>query len=311
MLGFILKDFIYKVHCLDIVMKKLLFFIVLVVLFFSACTTQDNISKQIINSNQTSNVVTNDPEIKVATFAGGCFWCTEAQYLSLEGVSKVTSGYAGGATKNPTYKEICTGTTGHAEVIKIEYDADVISFEEILQAFFVAHDPTQLNRQGADVGTQYRSTIMPINDEQKKIAEAIIKEFNDKEVFSHAVVTTVEPLDVFYAAEDYHQNYYENNAGANPYCTRVVGPKLEKFKKDICDKSIVDEDVRKIVDAFPKTAHPMGAPFSFAPFGALLRNSFRIHEMPDHNACRQCIGLIQRQCLHRPVPEQETPGDLQ
>lgn len=174
--------------------------------------------------------------METAIIGGGCFWCTEAQYLALEGVEKVVSGYAGGSVKNPTYKEVCTGTTGHAEVIKIEYNADKISYEDILQAFFVAHDPTQLNRQGADVGTQYRSTIMPINDKQKKIAESIIKEFNDKKVFSHAVVTVVEPLDVFYPAEDYHQNYYENNGGANPYCTRVVGPKLEKFKKVFKDK---------------------------------------------------------------------------
>jgi methionine-S-sulfoxide reductase len=175
-------------------------------------------------------------KIETAIVGGGCFWCTEAQYLALEGVEKVISGYAGGHSKNPTYKEVCTGATGHAEVIKIEYDATVISFEEILQAFFIAHDPTQLNRQGADVGTQYRSTIMPLNDEQKKTAERIIKEFNDKEVFSHEVVTVVEKLDVFYPAEDYHQNYYANNMGKNPYCTRVVGPKLEKFKKVFKDK---------------------------------------------------------------------------
>jgi methionine-S-sulfoxide reductase len=175
-------------------------------------------------------------KMEIAIIGGGCFWCTEAQYLALEGVKTVVSGYAGGAGANPSYKEVCSGTTGHAEVIKIEYDASVISYEEILQAFFVAHDPTQLNRQGADVGTQYRSTIMPLNDSQQQIATAIIKEFNDKEVFSHPVVTVIEPNQTFYPAEDYHQNYYDKNGGTNPYCTRVVGPKLKKFKKVFKDK---------------------------------------------------------------------------
>lgn len=190
--------------------------------------------KKVVDTKQ---LVDDNKEIRIETaiVGGGCFWCTEAQYLALEGVEKVISGYAGGHLKNPTYKAVCTGSTGHAEVIKIEYDADKISYEEILQAFFVAHDPTQLNRQGADRGTQYRSTIMPLNDEQTQIAKGIIKDFNEKEVFSHKVVTRVEPLDIFYPAEDYHQNYYAQN-GSNPYCTRVVGPKLDKFKKVFKDR---------------------------------------------------------------------------
>lgn len=202
--------------------------------------TVDKIKEVTISSDKPSStfekqVDNKEMKLETAIIGGGCFWCTEAQYLALEGVEKVVSGYAGGQTKDPTYKEVCSGTTGHAEVIKIEFNPDKISYEEILQAFFVAHDPTQLNRQGADVGTQYRSTIMPINDNQKQIAEAIIKEFNDKEVFSHPVVTRVEPLDTFYPAEDYHQNYYAQN-GTNPYCSRVVGPKLEKFKKVFKDR---------------------------------------------------------------------------
>ncbi len=175
-------------------------------------------------------------KLEIAVLGGGCFWCTEAQYLALDGVESVVSGYAGGNVKNPTYKEVCTGTTGHAEVIKITFDPAKISYIEILQAFFVAHDPTQLNRQGNDIGTQYRSTIMPVNDEQKSIAEDLIKEFNEKEVYNGPVVTTIEPLDVFYPAEDYHQNYYAQNKETNPYCTMVVGPKLEKFKKLFKDK---------------------------------------------------------------------------
>lgn len=198
--------------------------------------------KEVTTVDKKKSTLATSPEdgkegnMEVAIIGGGCFWCTEAQYLALKGVTSVVSGYAGGSVANPTYKEICTGTTGHAEVIRIEYDPSIISYEEILQAFFVAHDPTQLNRQGADVGTQYRSTIMPLNDAQKKIAEDIIKEFNEQEVFSHKVVTVIEPNQTFYPAEDYHQNYYENNGGANPYCTRVVGPKLEKFKKVFKDK---------------------------------------------------------------------------
>ncbi len=192
--------------------------------------------KEITLSQSSLKGAVTEGKIETAIVGGGCFWCTEAQYLALEGVKTVVSGYAGGTVKNPTYDEVCSGKTGHAEVIKIEYNAEVISYEEILQAFFVAHDPTQLNRQGADVGTQYRSTIMPLNEKQKTAAVAIIKELNNKEVFSHPVVTTVEDLDTFYAAEDYHQNYYKRNGGSNPYCTRVVGPKVEKFKKVFKDK---------------------------------------------------------------------------
>lgn len=210
---------------------------------FSSCEAQVDTKKQLATIESTTEQIAesikqgDEKEIgmETAIIGGGCFWCTEAQYLALEGVKSVVSGYAGGSLSNPTYKEVSNGTTGHAEVIKIEYDATLISYAEILQAFFVAHDPTQLNRQGADVGTQYRSTIMPLNDDQQAIAEKVIKQLNEEKVFASDVVTTIEPDVVFYPAEDYHQNYYAQN-GNNPYCQRVVGPKLEKFKKVFKDK---------------------------------------------------------------------------
>lgn len=181
------------------------------------------------------NLVDKNMRTETAIVGGGCFWCTEAQYLALDGVEKVQSGYSGGQTKNPTYKEVCTGTTGHAEVIKITYDADKISYADILQAFFVSHDPTTLNRQGADVGTQYRSAIFAESDEQLKTAQDIVKQLNADGVYDDKVVTVVEMLDIFYVAEDYHQNYFAQN-GDNQYCQRVVGPKVEKFKKVFKDR---------------------------------------------------------------------------
>gem|GEM_PF-602931 len=215
------------------------------VLFFMSCDASHldaNTIKGIKEVTQKEEIVDNNQEdsqrrnIETAIIGGGCFWCTEAQYLALQGVVKVISGYAGGRTENPTYQEVSTGSTGHAEVIKIEFDTSLISYADILEAFFIAHDPTQLNRQGADVGTQYRSTIMPLDNTQKKTAERIIKDLNDQNVFSHEVVTVVEKYDQFYPAEDYHQNYYANNKGKNPYCSRTVGPKLDKFKKVFKDK---------------------------------------------------------------------------
>lgn len=170
-----------------------------------------------------------------ATLAAGCFWCVEAQFASLEGVISVKSGYSGGSTENPTYEEVCTGTTGHAEVVQIVFDPSVISYDEILEAFFLAHDPTQLNRQGNDVGTQYRSAIFPHNEEQEKIARSYIEQLNAKNVYGKPVVTTIEPFKVFYPAEAYHDNYFENNPG-NPYCQLVVRPKVEKFRMVFKDR---------------------------------------------------------------------------
>ena len=168
--------------------------------------------------------------MKTATFGAGCFWCTEAQFQQLEGVTKVESGYEGGTVANPTYKEVCTGNTGHAEVTRITYDPSVISYKELLAAFWQTHDPTQLNRQGADVGTQYRSVIFYNTPEEKKEAEFYKAQLNQEKAYSGPVVTEITPTTNFYIAEDYHQDYYNQN-GKQPYCSMVIQPKLDKFKK--------------------------------------------------------------------------------
>ncbi|GAA4308453.1 peptide-methionine (S)-S-oxide reductase MsrA [Compostibacter hankyongensis] len=170
-----------------------------------------------------------------ATFAAGCFWCVETQFKQLEGVTKVVSGFTGGHVPNPSYEEVCTGTTGHAEACNIIYDPSKISYDELLAAFFVAHDPTQLNRQGNDVGTQYRSAIFYHNAEQKRLAEYYIKRLDEEKAYPSKIVTTVSPLTQFYRAEDYHQDYYSRN-GNQPYCLFVIAPKLDKFKKVFKDK---------------------------------------------------------------------------
>lgn len=167
---------------------------------------------------------------EVATLAGGCFWCLEAVYDQLKGVSSVESGYAGGKVANPSYQAVCTGTTGHAEVVQIKYDPAVVSFKDLLDVFFTIHDPTTLNRQGNDTGTQYRSAIFYHTPEQKMIAEQKIAEVNQSGIWNKPVVTEVTPLDKFYVAEDYHQEYFENNA-YQPYCQVVVAPKVAKFRK--------------------------------------------------------------------------------
>ncbi len=168
--------------------------------------------------------------LEVATLGGGCFWCIEAVFSPLKGIEKLVSGYAGGQIVNPTYKQICTGATGHAEVVQVTFDTDVITFEEILEIFFAMHDPTTLNRQGGDRGTQYRSTIMYHDESQKEVAEAVIAKLSKDEVFDDPIVTKVEALDVFYPAEDYHQDYYANNA-YQPYCAAVIGPKVQKLRQ--------------------------------------------------------------------------------
>lgn len=171
----------------------------------------------------------------VATFGAGCFWCTEAVFLNVKGVSKVESGYAGGKVKNPTYREVCSGLTGHAEVTQITFDPSVVSFEELLEIFWNTHDPTTLNRQGADEGTQYRSAVFYHNDEQKKIAEAYRKQLEDAHVFKNPIVTEITALNNYYPAEDYHQNYYALNPNQG-YCQYVIRPKVEKFKKQYAAK---------------------------------------------------------------------------
>jgi peptide-methionine (S)-S-oxide reductase len=170
-----------------------------------------------------------------ATFGTGCFWCTEAIFQQLEGVLKVTSGYTGGHVKNPSYEQVCEGTTGHAEVIQMIYDPAKISFDELLEVFWETHDPTTLNRQGNDVGTQYRSAVFYHNAEQKQKAEKYKSELDKSGAFSNKIVTEVTPASAFYSAENYHQNYYNQN-GSQPYCNFVIRPKMEKFQKVFKDK---------------------------------------------------------------------------
>jgi peptide-methionine (S)-S-oxide reductase len=169
-------------------------------------------------------------ETQVAVFGGGCFWCTEAVFNELDGVVSVLPGYAGGSVKNPTYEEVCSGETGHAEVIRIEFNPGKIAFNDLLAVFFATHDPTTLNRQGADVGTQYRSVVFYADEEQMRQAELFIRELNDAASFGRPVVTTVEPLKEFYPAEDYHRKYYANNT-YQPYCQITIPPKLSKLHK--------------------------------------------------------------------------------
>jgi len=166
----------------------------------------------------------------IATFGGGCFWCTETIFQRLEGVSSVFPGYMGGHVENPTYKEVCTGETGHAEVIQIEYDPSLISFEKLLLIFFKTHDATSLNRQGEDVGTQYRSVVFYHDDVQLEATQKCIQALEAEKVFDKAIVTEVTPAETFYVAEDYHHNYFNNNP-QNPYCSAVIAPKLTKFIK--------------------------------------------------------------------------------
>ena len=174
----------------------------------------------------------------VATFANGCFWCTEAIFEELDGVISAVSGYTGGETINPTYKEVCDGNTGHAECLQITYDSMKISFDELLEVFWQTHDPTTLNRQGADVGTQYRSGIFYHTPEQKEKAESYKAALDKSGAFNRPIVTEITPFTVFYPAEDYHQQYYELNGNSNPYCRVVIQPKLEKFRKVFKDKLI-------------------------------------------------------------------------
>lgn len=173
-------------------------------------------------------------ESSLATFGGGCFWCTEAIYADVRGVRSVTSGYAGGETENPTYKDVCSGTTGHAEVIQVEYDPSEIDYRDLLAIFFATHDPTTLNRQGADIGTQYRSVIFTHNEEQQEIAKNLKKELDESGEYANPIVTQIEPCPKFYAAEGYHQDYYQLNEG-QPYCRAVITPKLEKFREKFAD----------------------------------------------------------------------------
>jgi len=202
----------------------------------TACAQNNNYEKSnTFNKMNNTNPGTQQHKTEVATFAAGCFWCVEAQYQQLKGVEKVESGYIGGHIENPTYKQVCTGETGHAEACNIYYDPAVISYDELLAAFWVAHDPTQLNRQGNDVGTQYRSAIFYHNEEQKQKAEEYKRKLDEEKAFSGPIVTEISPYTKFYKAEDYHQNYYNDNQSQG-YCVFVVKPKMDKFRKVFKDK---------------------------------------------------------------------------
>ena len=175
------------------------------------------------------------PQREVATLAGGCFWCLEAAFQQLKGVEKVESGYAGGHVANPSYEQVCTGTTGHAEVLQITFDPAIISFDDLLHVFFTIHDPTTLNRQGADVGTQYRSAIFYHSPEQKAVAERVIAELQAEGVWDDPIVTEVKPLEIFYPAEEYHRDYYRRNPNQG-YCRAVIAPKVAKVRKLYLEK---------------------------------------------------------------------------
>lgn len=177
----------------------------------------------------------NEKPLTIATLAGGCFWCIESAFNSVKGIITATSGYMGGHTEEPTYKTVCNGNTGHAEVVQLKFDSQVISYRELLEIFFSLHNPTQLNRQGNDVGTQYRSEIFTHDTQQHEIAETIIKEISEEQLFDDPIVTQVSPAVTFHSGEDYHQEYFKNNP-ENQYCQAVVSPKLAKFRKTFVAK---------------------------------------------------------------------------
>lgn len=205
---------------------------------FSGCSevkTQNEFMSDAIN--------TENKTMDTATFGTGCFWCTEAIFQRLEGVTKVTSGYSGGSVTRPTYEEVCTGTTGHAECCQVIFDPSIISFTELLEVFWKTHDPTTLNRQGNDIGTQYRSAIFYHKEEQKKLAAELKQKVNESGAFENPVVTTIEPFTAFYPAEQEHKNYFNNNQG-QMYCRFVIQPKVEKFEKVFKDKLKSRESAR-------------------------------------------------------------------
>ncbi len=210
-----------------------LFFLCSTAVFACASSEENAINK--INEMSAEELNEAKEGLDTATLGAGCFWCVEAVFQELKGVKHVESGYTGGMIKNPSYKEVCTGRTGHAEVAQIIYDPEVVSFDEILQVFFKTHDPTTLNRQGNDIGTQYRSSIFYHNQWQKEQAEYYLKKLDQSGAYPNPIVTTIEPLEAYYPAEDYHQNYFNNNS-SQPYCTFVIQPKLEKFREAFKDK---------------------------------------------------------------------------
>jgi peptide-methionine (S)-S-oxide reductase len=201
-----------------------------------ACGQKQSSSNVVKSDQKKSEHMSETGTLDTITLGGGCFWCVEAIYQRLNGVESVASGYSGGHVKNPAYREVCNGTTGHAEVVQITYNPAVVSLEEILKVFFTVHDPTTLNRQGNDVGTQYRSAIFYRTEEQKRIAEEVKGGLDKSGAFDAPIVTEITAFDKFYKAEDYHQNYYNENKNSNPYCQFVIVPKVEKFEKYFSDK---------------------------------------------------------------------------
>jgi peptide-methionine (S)-S-oxide reductase len=208
-------------------MLRFLFISVVSFMGLNSCAQKNNTPK----TKKDNKVMTSSSsKLDTATFGTGCFWCTEAIFQQLEGVEKVTSGYSGGKVPNPTYEQVCSKTTGHAECLNIMYDPKKITFDELLEVFWQTHDPTTLNRQGADVGTQYRSVVFYHNEEQRAKTEKYKAELDKSGAFDNPIVTTLEPFTIFYPAENYHQNYYNNN-GSQGYCQFVIRPKVEKFEK--------------------------------------------------------------------------------
>lgn len=212
------------------IMKKIFLCYLAIITF--ACEAKENKNKSDMESEKK---VADNQKLEKATFAGGCFWCTEALFLEIKGVEKVLPGYTGGKVENPTYEEVCEGTTGHAEAIEITYNPELVSYEDLLEVFFGTHDPTTLNRQGADVGTQYRSEIFYHSEAQKKAAENFISLLNTQNIYGKKVVTKISPAVTFYVAEDYHKNYYNRNKNQG-YCMAVIAPKLDKLKKNYKSK---------------------------------------------------------------------------
>jgi peptide-methionine (S)-S-oxide reductase len=208
---------------------------ILITLFIITVTECKQTSSQNQENEKANMNQVNDSKLETATFGSGCFWCTEAIFERVKGVTLVVSGYAGGKVDNPSYEEVCTGKTGHAEVIQIKFDSAIVSYDELLEIFWKTHDPTTLNRQGADVGTQYRSVIFYHNDEQREKAESYKTELNKAKIWEHPIVTEISPLKNFYSAEKYHQDYYEQNPNQG-YCSFVITPKIEKFEKVFKDK---------------------------------------------------------------------------
>lgn len=221
---------IHRAHILSVLLCGLLSFAI------QACSARERVIPSPLHTTRTMNTsATSSNERDTAIIGGGCFWCVEAVFELVDGVVSVESGYCGGSVANPTYKDVCSGTTGHAEVCRVVFNPSVLPYADLLQMFFAAHDPTTLNRQGNDVGTQYRSVIFTTSDEQRQTALEYIKQLNNSKTFAAPIVTQVVDEDVFYPAEDYHQNYYAQN-GSQPYCSFVVRPKVEKFRKQFSTK---------------------------------------------------------------------------